>query len=71
MLTYFLAIKQIQIVFENVKPPSWQLSYQGQIYEVTFYPECFDERPGLQYMSWGNPLFEGLMGEVQKVLGVG
>ncbi|MCT7953148.1 hypothetical protein NG798_25445 [Ancylothrix sp. C2] len=38
---------------------------------VTFYPECFDERPGLQYMSWGNPLFERLMGEIQKVLGSG
>ncbi|MCT7952585.1 hypothetical protein NG798_22570 [Ancylothrix sp. C2] len=52
MLTNSLAIKQIGTLLEKLDARIWQLSYQGKVYQVTFYPECFDERPGLQDMSW-------------------
>lgn len=77
LLTNFVALKQIGATFEKLETQwdrhlacqcVWQLNYQGKIYQVTFYPECFDEKPVLQYMSWGNPLFECLMTEIKKVL---
>jgi ERCC4-related helicase len=40
---------------------TWQLTYKGRNYSVTFYPEEFDEMPSLRLMSLGEPLFEELL----------
>jgi ERCC4-related helicase len=42
----------------------WQLTYKGQRYRITFYPEVFDEMPSLRLMSFGDPLFEELLAAV-------
>ncbi len=39
----------------------WQLTYKGQNYTVTFYPDVFEEMPSLRLMSFGDPLFEELL----------
>jgi SNF2 family DNA or RNA helicase len=43
---------------------TWQLTYKGLNYGVTFYPEVFDEMPSLRLMSFGEPLFEELLENV-------
>lgn len=43
---------------------TWRLTYKGQNYSVTFYPEVFDEMPSLRLMSFGEPLFFELLSNV-------
>lgn len=51
------------ILFTRIqdKDKVWQLLYKGNIYNVTFYPNVFDEMPSLRLMSFGDPLFEELL----------
>jgi len=39
----------------------WQLSFKAQIYQVTFLPEVYGEKPSLRLMSFGDCLFEDLI----------
>ena len=54
------------ILFTRIqdKDKVWQLLYKGNIYNVTFYPNVFDEMPSLRLMSFGDPLFEELLQKV-------
>lgn len=44
-------------------PRLWLLTYKGQEYRVTFYPEIGDEMPSLRLMSFSDPLFELLLAQ--------
>jgi len=39
----------------------WTLTYRSQRYRITFEPTVFDEHPSLRLMTFGEPLFEGLL----------
>ena len=49
------------VQFERRAESIWQLTYKGQNYTVTFYPNIFDEMPSLRLMNFGEPLFEKLL----------
>ena len=49
------------IIFLRAGDKIWQLTYKGQSYKVTFYPEVFDEMPSLRLMNFGDALFEELL----------
>ena len=47
--------------FESEGNGIWRLTYRSQAYRITFSPAVFDEHPSLRFMSFGEPLFEGLL----------
>ena len=40
------------------------MQLQQKSYQVTFYPDTFDEHPSLRLMTFGDPLFELLLCKV-------
>ncbi len=40
---------------------TWQLTFQGKKYAVTFLPEVFDVKPSVRFMNFGDPLFKQLI----------
>lgn len=65
LLTTSTVLKSGKTVFEPASKGTWQLTFKGKSYAVTFYPEVFDETTSLRLMSFGDPLFEAL---IQTVL---
>ena len=61
LLTTSAILKSSRTLFESAPGCTWQITFQGKKYAVTFYPEVFDETPSLRLMSFGDPLFEGLL----------
>ena len=47
--------------FEQESNGIWTLTYRSQSYRITFSPTVFDEHPSLRFMTFGEPLFEGLL----------
>ncbi len=48
--------------FQKTGDRIWEFFYKGQNYTITFYPDVFDEMPSLRLMSFGDPLFEEILG---------
>lgn len=61
LFTASTILRSCGALFESKGEHTWQLTYKGRNYRVTFYPEVFDERPSLRLMSFGEPLFEELL----------
>lgn len=61
LLTTSAVLKSHGAVFEPASSRTWQLTFQGKNYAVTFYPEIFDQTPSLRLMNFGDPLFEELI----------
>jgi len=61
LFTTSARLKSEGVEFEPLRDRIWQFTYQGQHYNVTFYPDVFDEMPSLRLMSFGEPLFEQLL----------
>lgn len=40
---------------------TWQLTFRGKNYPVTFFPEIFETKPSVRFMNFGDPLFEQLL----------
>ncbi|MFL0647058.1 hypothetical protein AB7310_04165 [Cylindrospermopsis raciborskii UAM/DH-BiRr] len=57
----FLKTKGID--FEKICEKIWLLKYEGEEYEVTFYPEIFGENPCLKLLNFGEPLFTLLLSQ--------
>ena len=57
----FLKTKGIN--FEKICEKIWLLKYEGEEYEVTFYPEIFGENPCLKLLNFGEPLFTLLLSQ--------
>lgn len=49
------------VIFEAACDLTWQLTFQGKKYAVTFFPEVFETKPSLRLMNFGDPLFEQLI----------
>ncbi len=47
LLTTSAILKSRGYTFEPAPGGTWQLTFQGKNYAVTFYPEVFDETPSL------------------------
>ncbi|NEP59372.1 MAG: DEAD/DEAH box helicase family protein [Symploca sp. SIO2G7] len=60
-------LKSCGTVFESRDGRIWRLSYKEQSYQITFYPEVFDEMPSLRLMSFGEPLFEEMINGLKKL----
>jgi SNF2 family DNA or RNA helicase len=39
----------------------WELNYQQKTYQITFYPDIFEQFPSLRLMSYGEPLWEKII----------
>lgn len=61
LFTASTILRSCGALFERKSDRTWQLTYKGRNYRVTFYPEVFDEMPSLRLMSFGEPLFEELL----------
>ena len=60
----FTTSKLLQAAGVNFEPEGngiWTLTYRSQVYRITFEPNVFDEQPSLRFMTFGEPLFEGLL----------
>ncbi|MBW4507166.1 MAG: hypothetical protein KME64_11730 [Scytonematopsis contorta HA4267-MV1] len=61
LFTTSAIFQSMGIIFSRAGDKIWQLTYKGQSYNVTFYPEVFDEMPSLRLMNFGDALFEKLL----------
>ncbi len=61
LFTTSVTLKNCHVIFTPSQQKTWQLTYQGNIYNITFYPHIFDETPSLRLMSFGDALFEELL----------
>ncbi|MBD1835670.1 hypothetical protein H6F61_24030 [Cyanobacteria bacterium FACHB-472] len=61
LFTTSAMLRSCGALLESKNSRTWQLTYKGRNYGVTFYPEVFDEIPSLRLMSFGEPLFEELL----------
>jgi hypothetical protein len=59
-------LKAKGVEFIQVEQRTWIIKYKETTYEVTFYPNIFDELPSLRLMSFGEPLFENLLTSLIK-----
>lgn len=50
--------------FAQTEPGVWELSNGQQVWQVTFQPTVFEEKPSLRLLLWGDPVFEQLLAEV-------
>ncbi len=61
LFTNSVILKNCHVIFTPTQQKTWQLTYQSNIYNITFYPHIFDETPSLRLMSFGDTLFEELL----------
>ena len=61
MFTRSLILQKAGITFEDAGEKVWTLKLQQKSYQVTFYPDTFDEHPSLRLMTFGDPLFESIL----------
>ncbi len=61
MFTRSLLLQKSGITFEDAGDKVWTMQLQQKSYQVTFYPDTFDEHPSLRLMTFGDPLFELLL----------
>ncbi len=40
---------------------TWQLTFQGKKYTVTFFPNVFEAKRSVRFLNFGDPLFEQLL----------
>lgn len=43
-----ITLKNCYVIFIPTQEKTWQLTYQGNTHNVTFYPQIFDEKPSLR-----------------------
>ncbi len=61
LFTTSVTLKNCNVIFTPNQQKTWQLTYQGNTYNITFYPQTFDETPSLRLISFGDSLFEELL----------
>lgn len=61
LFTTSVTLKNCNVIFTPNQQKTWQLTYQGNTYNITFYPQNFDETPSLRLMNFGDSLFEELL----------
>lgn len=68
LFTTSALLKACGVVFKPTENYTYQLTYQGQNYAVTFKPEVFDRMPSTRLMNFGDPLFESLVQAASVVI---
>lgn len=68
LFTTSALLKACGVVFKPTENYTYQLTYQGQNYAVTFKPEVFAQVPSTRLMSFGDPLFESLVQAASVVI---
>lgn len=61
LFTNSITLKNCNVIFTPNQQKTWQLTYQNYTYNITFYPQIFDEKPSLRLISFGDSLFEELL----------
>ena len=64
LFTNSLLLKSLGVKFTPVGDKLWELNYQGSNYQITFDVDIFESQPSVRFMSFGEPLFEELLGLV-------
>jgi hypothetical protein len=57
-------LKAAGVTFEKLENSLWKVKYKNDTHAVTFDVNMFNEKPSLRLMSFGDPLFEELLGLV-------
>ena len=57
LFTTSTILKSAGVIFQPDGEKTWLLIYKSREYQITFYPDMFDEMPSLRLMNFGEPLF--------------
>lgn len=66
LFTDSLLLKILGIKFTFLEDKLWQLNYQNSNYQVTFDVNVFEGKPSVRFMSFGEPLFDELLGLIMN-----
>ena len=61
LFTTSTLLKSKGVVFEAAWDHTWQLTFRGKKYAVTFFPEVFETKLSVRFMNFGDSLFEQLI----------
>lgn len=61
LFTNSIILKNFNVIFAPAQNKAWKLTYRRNTYNITFYPQIFDENPSLRLMNFGDYLFEELL----------
>ena len=61
LFTNSALLKFESAIFEASGDRTWQLTFQGKKYTVTFFPEVFEVELSVRFMNFGDSLFEDLL----------
>lgn len=61
LFTNSALLKSKGAIFEASCDRTWQLTFQGKKYSVTFFSEVIEANPSVRFMNYGDPLFEQLL----------
>jgi SNF2 family DNA or RNA helicase len=67
LFTTSTILKSTGVIFQLNGERTWLLIYKGKEYQITFYPDVFDEMPSLRLINFGEPLFAELLHLVQNL----
>jgi len=54
-------LREAGYLFQDLGEKKWLVTDQGKVYQVTFYPDIYDEFPQGRLMSFGDKLFEKML----------
>ena len=54
-------LREAGYIFEDLGERKWRVFFEGKTYQVTFYPDVYDEFPTLGLMSFGDKFFEKML----------
>ncbi|MBT9313789.1 helicase-related protein [Leptothoe kymatousa] len=61
LFTHSQHLQNRGVLFQQLEPSIYELTWQEKTYKVTFDPTIFDDNPSLRLMAWGEPLFDQLL----------
>ncbi|OBQ37331.1 MAG: helicase [Anabaena sp. CRKS33] len=67
LFTTSTILKSAGVIFQPDGERTWLLIYKSHEYQITFYPDMFDEMPSLRLMNFGEPLFAEFLQMTQNL----
>ncbi|MFN6232955.1 MAG: helicase-related protein [Dolichospermum sp.] len=67
LFTTSTILKSAGVIFQPDGEKTWLLIYKSREYQITFYPDMFDEMPYLRLMNFGEPLFAEFLQMTQNL----
>ncbi|BAZ88323.1 helicase-related protein [Dolichospermum compactum] len=67
LFTTSTILKSAGVIFQPNGERTWLLIYKSREYQITFYPDMFDEMPSLRVINFGEPLFAEFLQMTQNL----